>query len=344
MRILHFIDSLDYGGAETLLMSYIPLLDEHEHIVATLQGPNVYRKANYEYIQLNYRPVKGFFNSIKRLRRIIAEKEIDIVHAHSFWTNIISRFATPKDKKLINHYHFADYDTMKHKLSVKRMVLIDKMTRHKRLVRVGVSEYVGSILSGTFPKARVEVVPNFIKCIPGKAKRNAVRFGTLKIVAVGNCNIEKNYEFLIRVFTALKDEPINIDIIGGGSRLDYYRNKVKGLGLQKICFCGIEPRVREKLPEYDLFLSTSVSETFGMAVLEGVCAELPLLLSYIPAFKEIAPNGAVFFDPYSVNDLLSNIKNCLAEPYKVNKHEYNKVLKKYSGESFLLKIRDLYLK
>ena len=174
MRILHLIDSLNYGGAETLLMSYVPLLDDHEHVVVTLRGPNSFKKGNYEYIELNINPPGVILKALFAIRKIISEKKIDIVHSHSYWTNIISRLATPGKIKLINHYHFADYDTMKHKKSVKRMILIDKILNRKALVRVAVSDYLGKVLKETFPNSKISVIPNFINCTPPAAINSPV--------------------------------------------------------------------------------------------------------------------------------------------------------------------------
>lgn len=342
MRILHFIDALNYGGAETLLMGYIPLLTEHQHVVVVLNGPNVFARANYEYIEFNYRPVKNFIQVRNALARIIRGKKIDIVHSHSYWTNIISRFATPRNIPLFNHYHFADYDSMKNKTAVKRMILIDRLVKHKNLVRVAVSKYVADILYKTFPGSIVEVISNFVTCMPGKIIPKKPVSDELRIVAVGNCNREKNYDYLIRVFSALKNERVSVDIMGGGTLLEYYRNEVKRCGLSRVKFCGIERNAREKLENYDVFLSTSVSETFGLAVLEAVCAGLSLMVSDIPAYREVAPVTSCFFDPYNEQDLVNKIIDFSRNRSMSNESDYKETLRKYSAENFLAKLRALY--
>ncbi len=343
MRILHFIDSLDYGGAETLLMSYLPLLDNYEHVVVTLRGPNSFKKSNYEYIELNIKPTTGFFKAVFAIRKIISDRRINIVHSHSFWTNIISRVATPGNIKLINHYHFADYDTMKHKSSAKRMILMDKIINRKSLIRVAVSEYVARILNDTFPKTIIKVIPNFIDYTPPPVAINTpVSSGVLRVIAVGNCNLEKNYALVLQAFEALKEEPVSIDIFGGGRRLDYYRDEVKRLGLNKVRFCGSFPNVRENMINYDLFLSASISETFGIAVLEGIGAKLPLLISDIPAFNEIAPKSVLFFNPYDKNDLANNLKKLINKNISIDYADYERVLKKYSTSIFVSKLKMLY--
>ena len=155
-------------------MSYLPLLTNDEHFVVTLKGPNVYKRFNYEYINLNREPVRGIFNAAIAVRKIIRDKRIDIVHSHSYWTNIISRMATKNKLKLINSYHFADYETMKHKPAVKKMILLDRITGRKTLIRVAVSEYVATILNNNFPGGNIKLVPNFIQCKKAEEKRNFV--------------------------------------------------------------------------------------------------------------------------------------------------------------------------
>jgi glycosyltransferase involved in cell wall biosynthesis len=342
MRILHLIDSLDYGGAEKLLMAYIPLLDSDQHIVVTLNGPNVYDQNSYIYRELNINPRKNIFKAVLSIRNIIKENNVDIVHSHSFWTNIISRLATPKRVKLFNHYHFADYDTMKQKSSVKRMILLDKLFIHKRLVRLAVSEYVATILKKIFPGSTIKVIPNFINCMPGELVKKAKTNRNLNIVAIGNCNLEKNYQLILESFALLKEEPINLDIIGGGEKLDFYKNQLKNLNINNVRFLGFVPDVSVRMKQYDLFLSASLSETFGIAVLEAMCARLPLLLSDIPAFKEVAPKSAFFFNPLDKTDLIEKLRFFLEYAADPEYDDYERTLCKYSANTFLTGLNDIY--
>lgn len=342
MKVLHLIDSLNYGGAETLMMSYIPLMNEYEHLVVTLNGPNIYPRNGYEYFQLDMHYRKDFFKIIRRLRKLIREKEVGIVHAHSFWTNIISRFATPGSLSLFNHYHFADYDTMRKKSKVKLMILIDKLKGHKKLHRLGVSVYMGEILKKRFPGKEITVIPNFISCQKNSLNHQSSESDYMRVVAVGNCNTEKNYETILGAFSELKNLPVSLEVFGGGDKLEYYRKKVRELELDNIYFRGHMERANEKLKDFDLFLSASVSETFGLVVLEAVCARLPLILSDIPAFREIAPSSAVFFTPNDSFELASLIKKLIPMQTVTDYNEYDRILKKYSSESFISQLKSLY--
>jgi glycosyltransferase involved in cell wall biosynthesis len=342
MKILHIIDSLDYGGAERLLISYIPLLTEHKHIIVTLNGPNVFDQDNYEYIQLNNKVPATFFKTVRTFRKIIKKNRVEIVHSHSYWTNIIARIATPSNVKLFNHYHFADYETKKDERMVRMMIIIDKILKHKSLTRLAVSQFLSCVLIRTFPKGNIKVIPNFISCIPSEKRRIDNNTRVLKVIAIGTCKSEKNYKIILEAFNKLKDEPIEIDIIGGGPYLNFFRSEVKRLGLSKVNFLGPASDVRERLASYDLFLSASISESFGIAVLESVCAHLPLLLSEIPAFKEIAPNGACFFNPFDKEDLIHKLKSFVGRNGNIDYADYERTIQKYSSQSYLSILRNLY--
>jgi len=222
------------------------------------------------------------------------------------------------------------------------MISLDRITSRKTLIRVAVSEYVAKILKNTFPKGNIKLIPNFIDCKHINAEEKSVDNKELKVIAVGSCNLEKNYALVLQAFETLKEEPISIDIMGGGDRLGFYRNEVKRMDLSKVRFCGAVSNARDYFRNYNLFLSASISETFGLAVLEGVCAKLPLLISNIPAFKEIAPNGSHFFNPYDKNDLVNNLRNFFDAPRNLDTADYDRILRKYSGQTYLLELKNLY--
>jgi len=232
---------------------------------------------------------------------------------------------------------------MPEKWGVKRMMMVDRLIGHRQLHRVAVSSYIGQVLTGIFKNKPVTVLPNFIQSsFLASESRNTRVKGTLNIVAVGNCNVEKNYEIILDAFELLKDEQIRLDVYGGGDRLEYYKNEVRRRELTKINFFGLTPGIRERLSTYDLFISSSLSETFGIAVLEAIAAGLPILVSDIPAYREITPARTNFFDPGNSQELARMLKHISNNDITVDQQEYNSVLKKYSSDSFITKLKDLY--
>jgi glycosyltransferase involved in cell wall biosynthesis len=346
MKILHFIDSLGYGGAETLLTSYVPELKEHDHIIVTFSGTNFYQEITNRHTCYNLEgsPVRNLYKVVRKLKKIIAKENVDIVHSHSYWTNIISRLATPKKKKLINHYHFADFDTLLDNYKVRLQLKIDKMINHRNLYRVAVSEYVLGILQTHFPKGKNSCLPNFVNSeINSGFKLSTYSKGTpLKIVAVGNIIHEKGYDLLIPAFEKLKQYPIHMDIFGEGDSLQAYINELNKRDISTLKFCGKQKSTPTLLQQYNLYCSCSTSETFGIALIEAVAAGLPVLISDIPAFKEVAPNSARFFKKADSDDFLSQVVDIYQNGIDTIEDEYKYVLQKYSKPVFLESLRKLY--
>lgn len=346
MNILHFIDSLGYGGAETLLTNYVPELKEHNHIIVTFSDTNFFQDSTKQFTcyNLDGNPVKNLFKLISKVKKIIAKENIDIVHSHSYWTNIISRLATPKKKKLINHYHFADFDTMLSNYKVRLQLIIDKTIRHRNLHRIAVSEYVYGILKQHFPKGKNSCLPNFVNtATSNELKLYPYTKGTpLKIIAVGNIIHEKGYDVLLPVFQKLKQYPIKMDVFGEGKDLQTYINEVNKRDITALRFCGKQKSTPALLQQYNLYCSCSTSETFGIALIEAVAAGLPVLVSDIPAFKEIAPASAYFFKKTDSEDFLARVLNIYQNGINPVEAEYNYVLQKYSKPVFLESLRSIY--
>jgi glycosyltransferase involved in cell wall biosynthesis len=115
-----------------------------------------------------------------------------------------------------------------------------------------------------------------------------------KLFYAGRISKDKNIDFLVQVYRQLRElhPGVSLTLAGSGP----YMEELKGLcrDLPDVHFLG---RVQyEDLPELynnqDLFVFPSVTETFGMVVLEAQACGLPALVSNIGGPKEIIVDGA----------------------------------------------------
>ncbi len=342
--ILHLIDSFQKGGAETLLAGYLPELSGFNNIIAVLNDKNDFQNVTgkYPYYNLNIHAKRQIPAAVRKIKKICKDHHIDILHSHSLWTIFLSRKAANNKQKVINHYHFADYQTYSKRVSTGIWILIDRLTYGKNVTRVAVSEYVLNILNRLFKKTSNVLIPNFIEgnnsSVIGKPIQPGGR--QLKMIAVGGLKHEKNYDTIIEAFRMLKDsDNISIDIFGGGELLKSFREKT--FEDERIHFKGQNPDIQKIWGVYDLYVSSSTSETFGMALLEAVKAGLPALVSDIPAFREVAPKGTMFFS--TVHELAESIRYILKNGYNVDESSYLRQLQKFSKERTVEKLKQLYL-
>src|SRR5258708_33134032 len=98
--ILYIIDSLERGGAEVMLVSTLKKIHEYYNIIiVTLLPENVFTKEELIYDKifcLNMRKKRNIFSSAKKLKKIILENNVDIVHSTLYLSVLVSRLACGK--------------------------------------------------------------------------------------------------------------------------------------------------------------------------------------------------------------------------------------------------------
>lgn len=350
-NVLHIIDSLGRGGAENLLINYVKELKDYNNYILYFHEPHDLKPqiSNAQVICLKKTEKFNAVAIIWQIRKIIRNEKINIVHSHCYWSNIFTRFATPGNVKLINHYHFATYDTMKHQAKLRRRLWLDKITHNKRVNTIAVSDYVASILNKEcgFQKKLV-TIRNFIGDSFYKNKSNLREEWEsgkkLKLIAIGSLKKEKNYELLIDAFKILKNYPVLLDVYGGGERLEWFRKETEINNISNLRFLGNHKNVQSLFSDYHGYVMCSFSEACPLSPLEAMCSGLPLILSDIPSLKEIASGNALFFQNKSADSFSELIQSIFSgdKQMTISEQGYNKVLGHYTKEHFMEQLIKIY--
>src|SRR5690348_16951677 len=98
ITILHAIESLSVGGAEKSLVQNVNRLPQYRNIVVTLHGPNMLASElkDAKVINLNCQTLIEGLRAVPRLRKVLAEEQVDLVHAQLFKSSLIARLAAGK--------------------------------------------------------------------------------------------------------------------------------------------------------------------------------------------------------------------------------------------------------
>lgn len=149
----------------------------------------------------------------------------------------------------------------------------------------------------------IEVIPNFIDLERFKKQRKEhfklaiCPNGEKLIVHTSNFRKVKRVEDVIHVFYELRKEiPAKLLLVGDGPERDKMERLCRELGTcDDIRFLGKLDAVEEVLSVSDLFVMPSEKESFGLAALEAMACEVPILSSDAGGIPELNLNGKTGF-------------------------------------------------
>ena len=310
--IVHIIDNMARGGAETMLANVIRQLPEYNNIIVTLYPENEFGK------ELNAIPIpclhlRSHFQiplAAIQLRRFIRKNKVDIVHSHLLWSTVVARLGTPKKIPLITTIH--TYAASAIEYSKWYMRLLEKFTygiRKSTIISVAnVSLQAYFNVLGIKP-TNAYILHTFADTSIFNNSNNYKKTAstkTFRLVTVGNLKEAKNYFFLLNAFKNLQQQNISLDIYGKG-QLDVPMQKmIDEYGLN-VTLKGQVANAPEIIKNYDLFVMSSIYEGFSISVLEAMALGMPLLLSDIASFREQCEDTAVYFNLKDSNDFITKL-------------------------------------
>jgi N-acetyl-alpha-D-glucosaminyl L-malate synthase BshA len=166
-----------------------------------------------------------------------------------------------------------------------------------------ISNYLKQATIDTFHFDRIQVIPNFVCPSEYKPKIDCDLRQTLApddvpiLVHVSNFRPVKRpldcIEILARV---LKKTEARLVMVGDGSERTNAIHLAKSLHVYDQCvFVGKQPRIVDYLCASDLLLLPSEQESFGLAALEAMAVQLPVIASRVGGIPEVVDDGETGF-------------------------------------------------
>lgn len=241
----------------------------------------------------------SYLKYVNVLRKIIRHYQPDILHAHyatsyglvgalsgfspfflSVWGSDVYDF--PARSKL--HKRVFQYNLRK----------ADVIMSTSRIMREEVKKYTSrEVVVTPFGVDTTDFSP---REVPGRDP-SVIHIGTIK-------PIEKKYgiEYIIWAASLLAKNPalppMQFHLVGPGSDLEYYRKMISEKGLEQMF--TVTGRVPfSEISRYhnmlDIFLNVSIddSESFGVATVEAMACEKPVIVTDVGGLMEVVDNGRV---------------------------------------------------
>jgi len=256
-----------------------------------------------------------------RLPRLLARYRIDVVHSLGY---VGPLFAPCPSVVTI---HDLNYIALGHTMpgtrrTALRFFSIQSAQRADRVITI--SDFSKKELCRTIKLDPGKTTVTHLGAMRSGASSSSVDWGELTrryrirapyVVAFGGRTLNKNIPHLIRSFALVKEAfphslvlighiPSNVDL---ASETEEMRDRITITGSVP------EEHVLPLLGHADLFVLPSLYEGFGLPLLEAQQAAVAVACSTAGSLPEVGGDGAIYFDPASIEATADTIRRCLAD-------------------------------
>jgi glycosyltransferase involved in cell wall biosynthesis len=362
-KVLHVIDSLDLGGAQTLLLEICKNSDRERFDleVACMHGRGVFagefEKAGIKVHSLSPRKWPPLY--VPNFLRLVKKLDPEILHFHLFGSNLIAKplAALAVKRALIVHDHCNDAgrgnpllllaDALANRLAA-RVIAVSGSIRDFLINHEGVApDQIVTLANGI--DARTFVEADSLKLAQARSTLGlppeAFVFG-----GIGRLVPQKNFTLFLQVAAqVLSRHHLAFFVIAGtGPEEQALKAKATALGINdRVLFLG---HVSDRLALYhafDVLLMTSDFEGTPMVLLEAMSCGLPVVASAVDGIADVCKHesNALLVPARDVQGFASALERVMGEEglaRKLGKNARATILERYEIRGLVRQIEALY--
>lgn len=297
-NILFFTSVMKQGGTERVILQMCKILKDRANkiYVCSSGGDSVklLEQLGIEHITISdiesKSPVKILKNA-NFLKRIVKEKQIDIIHSHHRMAAFFVRLSGLAKKKI----HFINvHNTFYNKKRLTRYAY-----KYSRIFAVGEKVKSNLLEYYNLPEEQVYVLRNAVEAFDGNITplKNIADFKNqgYKIVCnVGRLTEQKGMEYFIRSLPLVKKEVPGIKYIiaGDGDLREYLSDLVKSLDLSEdIVFLGYRTDIRNVMAQSDFVVLSSLWEGLPLTPIEAFSVKKTIVATAVDGTVEVVKDG-----------------------------------------------------
>lgn len=191
----------------------------------------------------------------------------------------------------------------------------------------------------------IRVIPNFLdpglhrRQVRPELRRHYADDDTRLVIHVSNFRPVKRIDLVMETFDRIRREvPSRLLLVGDGPELSTAYRLGRQLGITHLVdVLGAQEEVMPLLSIADLFLLPSSLESFGLAALEAMACELPVVASRVGGLPEVIEDGVTGFlhDPEDVAGMAATSVALLRDPARrgaVGKAARERVINQFSAD------------
>ena len=292
MKIAHVVDSMQVGGAETLVRQMCHLQREQGHepevyAIAALGALGERMRSDGFRVEANVG--RHLVDSSRHFLQLFRSSRPDVVHLHNPTPTM---YAAPAARltgvpSIVSTRH--SLVAPPRNLTVERKYKVAAMFCDWI---VGICEATTSNIrdAGSAPNKKIVTVYNgAMPMAPPPADQRPAKLG-FTLLYVGRLEPVKNLEFLLRGFRdAVAEAPeIHLWVVGDGTERSKLEEVTDELAIRSnVTFWGQQMEVAPFFASADAFVMSSVSEGLPMSLLQALSSRLPAVVTDVGGMAEV---------------------------------------------------------
>lgn len=349
MKVIRITTFLDFGGQEKKYISFSEdkSLLKNEYVFAAIGhggfAEKTIRENGFRVEVFNQNPSIYKFKNIWMLYKWFKKEKPDVVHTAAAEANfhgvIAARLAGVK-VVLAEEIGFPNHSPMARKV----FGVVYKFVKKVICVSKSVKDFLIEIKEIDTNKGTV--VYNPVSAPKYFDKNTSEEF---TIVCVGRLEIVKNQQLLIKAFAELENKNSRLILVGDGRERSNLEVLIKDLKLEdRVTITGFSKEPEFFLAQAHLFVLSSLTEGFGIAVVEAMQQGLPCLCSNVGGIPEFIEEGETgwLFNPNHEAELTERLNTIsklpLSELEKVGSKAKAFTTDRFTSEKYVNNLENLY--
>ena len=309
----------------------------------------------------SFSPVAGtqydgdLMGQVQRYARLAVElarrERFDIVHAHDWMTFPAGlAVAAATHKPLVVHVHSTEFDRAGDNID-QHIYDIERMGMHGADHVVCVSLMTRSIITRRYelPSKRVDVIYNAVRLpIANNLHMAPIKRHERIVLFLGRLTMQKGPEYFLEAAKKVveKFQDVRFVLAGSGDMIARCVEDVARLGIGRyVTFTGFleSPDVDRIFSMADLYVMPSVSEPFGIAPLEALSHNVPVIISKQSGVSEVLTH-ALKVDFWDTDEMANKILAVLRhKPLRKTLRQHGQIeLRKFSWRDSATRLNDIY--
>ncbi len=360
-----------YGGVEYHVHDLAVRLVERGHEVHVITRIGSYPDETLPYPVHRF---KGDFNLdhlhvslgpglLAKINELYKREHFDITHAHSIFSPLAVGTANLSSGIRGVPSVITDHSLMNKSLAspVYRLILRHSLGKVNAFIAVSeaVKEDLERILGKKLRGRPIYVIPNaidldFWRPPPQEEKeawKEELGLDGIVVTTTSRLTKKKRVHIIPRIAKEVVDagyDDVTFVLIGDGPLRRKIRERIQRYGLEDtVRMVGRKPReeVRRYLWASDIYLSPTIYEAFGIAVLEAQATEVPVVARNDGGVREIVMDGVTGFLAGNDGELVEGILTLIEDPVlrrKMGREARKWIVGKFSWDTVVNRILEVY--